>query len=315
MLENLCNSCSTTSSKASQNIGDSVPATATSNKQSTLENSLWIEPLFAPTMRLYCFAYAGGHPNVFREWTFHIPANVQICPIAMPGYGKQTNRAFWKSVRELSANITSSIPTDVPFALAGSCLGAIISFEVARSLRNAGKRLPLHHFAIACSAPQDYSRALRLLYSNRLKANAFFVPSEESDAAVRFQDLSIQERDDTVRDLHQLGFFKDEETLANLTQNQVYFEYVMAQIAGQMQLAERYVYDQTVQPSNIPITAISGKLDDTIPEDWPKSWETHTRKASSFRHVEIKDGGHYIIQTHVQEVTAIILEDLSKYHL
>lgn len=315
MLENLCNSCSTTSNKASQNIGDSVPATATSNKQSTLENSLWIEPLFAPTMRLYCFAYAGGHPNVFREWTFHIPANVQICPIAMPGYGKQTNRAFWKSVRELSANITSSIPTDVPFALAGSCLGAIISFEVARSLRNAGKRLPLHHFAIACSAPQDYSRALRLLYSNRLKENAFFVPSEESDAAVRFQDLSIQERDDTVRDLHQLGFFKDEETLANLTQNQVYFEYVMAQIAGQMQLAERYVYDQTVQPSNIPVTAISGKLDDTIPEDWPKSWETHTRKASSFRHVEIKDGGHYIIQTHVQEVTAIILEDLSKYHL
>ncbi|CAK9072556.1 6-deoxyerythronolide-B synthase EryA1 [Durusdinium trenchii] len=190
----------------------------------------WIEPLFPPSMRLFCFAYAGGHPNVFAPWMNLLPASVQLCPVSMPGYGKQTAKAFWSSVPELAAHVHRGLPLDRPYALLGSCLGAIVSFEVARAIQAdaaAGVQQPQHLFAVACSAPHEYSQALRLLYSNRLRQNKFFVPSDEQQAVSRFSDLSKEDREFTVNDLHSLGFFKDDETLANLIENEDYFEHVM----------------------------------------------------------------------------------------
>jgi len=275
--------------------------------------SPWIEPLFGPDMRIFCFAYAGGHPNVFQDWVKFLPGNLQLCPMSMPGYGKQTDHAFWLSVPDLAGAIFKTLPRDRPFVLVGSCLGSIISFEVNRLIQRSKEgRMPDHLVSIACSAPHDYARALRLLYSDRLKENPFFVPSSEADAIVRFSDLSQEQRDHTIIDLHKLGFFKDEETMNNLVVNQTYFEHVMSQIAGQMQLAERYEFHEMDSSlCQIPITAISGKLDETIPQGWPAQWIQHGPK-QSFEHIEIQDGGHYIVQTHPQQIVNIILRRIKE---
>jgi len=267
----------------------------------------WIEPLFKPACRLFCFAYAGGHPNVYEEWLQHLPGTFQLCPISMPGFGKQTEAAFWNSVSDLAGAIEPSLPTDIPFALVGSCLGAIVSFEVARKQVQAGRgRLPMCLFAVACSAPHKYAQALRLLYSDRLKENTFLVPRSEQEAAVKFRDLPETERKFVVDDLHHLGFFKDEETMHNLTRNQTYFEHVMAQLTGQMQLAERYQYTP-LSPFSFPIKSISGSKDETIPAGWPKDWGQHTNDHS---HVDVHDGGHYIIQTHPKLVAGEVVDTL-----
>jgi len=276
-----------------------------SNSSTVSYSSDWLEPRFAPAVRVFCFAYAGGHPNIFKTWQPHMPGTFELCPVSMPGFGKQTSKPFWKSVQELAAVICDAIPLDKPFILVGSCLGAIIAFEVKLQLERTSRRVPEWLFTIACSAPQDYSDALRRLYSGRLKQHTYFVPSDQAKAVKKFSELSDEERDFAVHDLQALGFFQSEETVKNLTANQEYFEHVMTQLAGQMQLAERYSFiKESRATSSVPITSISGALDETIPMGWPRKWGEHT---SNYHHEDIHDGGHYIVHTHPAKLAEIVL--------
>jgi surfactin synthase thioesterase subunit len=38
-------------------------------------------------LRLFCFPYAGGGASIFRAWSDGLPADVEVCPIQLPGRG------------------------------------------------------------------------------------------------------------------------------------------------------------------------------------------------------------------------------------
>ena len=38
-------------------------------------------------LRLFCFPYAGGGVSLFRAWSNSLPADVEVCPIQLPGRG------------------------------------------------------------------------------------------------------------------------------------------------------------------------------------------------------------------------------------
>src|SRR4051812_31478918 len=51
------------------------------------------KPNPAARLRLFCFPYAGGGAQVFRNWANHLPADVEVCLAQLPGRGSRMREA------------------------------------------------------------------------------------------------------------------------------------------------------------------------------------------------------------------------------
>jgi len=270
-------------------------------QETSTNSSLWIEPVSAPALRLFCFAYAGGHPSIFNAWLPYLPGNVQLCPISMPGYGNQSSRADWSSISELAGVIAKALPTNTPFVMAGACLGAMVAYEVSHQL----KQKPAHFFAITCASPPKYADAIGFTFDGVLADNPFFTSEKKKSSS--FSNLTAEQREKVINQLREAHFFQDNVTLERLQSNQEYFEHILGQLAGQLQLAERYTFPQH-DKLTFPITSMGGSDDETIPDGWCKEWKTQTTERAE--HFDIPDAGHFLIQTHPEKVCSIITNAL-----
>jgi surfactin synthase thioesterase subunit len=127
----------------------------------------------APRLRLFCFPYAGGTPSVFRDWRDHLPADIEIVSVLLPGRGVRIHEepydAMGPAVREVADAIEAY--ADRPFAFFGHSMGALLAFEVAHALRARGRRVPLQLFVSACRAPHFHgTQTTHELPSSRLIA-------------------------------------------------------------------------------------------------------------------------------------------------
>src|SRR5262245_54667499 len=106
-------------------------------------------------MRLMCFPYAGGSASIFRQWAPQLPG-IEICLVNLPGRGVRIAEPPCRSWRELADALATawSGQPDVPFAIYGHSLGALVAFEVTRELRRRGLPQPQHLFVAAYRAPQ-----------------------------------------------------------------------------------------------------------------------------------------------------------------
>ncbi len=114
--------------------------TAKKNAASTItpeETARWLPVMPNPqaAVRVFCFAYAGGGPTVFRGWQEHFPVEqVQLCPIALPGREKRLGEPLVESITNLADSIFQALLPFLhqPYVLSGLCFGASLAFEVAR---------------------------------------------------------------------------------------------------------------------------------------------------------------------------------------
>ena len=107
-------------------------------------------------LRLFCFPYAGGGASIFRTWPDGLPADVEVCPVQLPGRGTRLmERPFTQLSPLVEALAQALLPLlDKPFAFFGHSLGALVSFELARHLRRQYGVHPVRLFVSACRAPQ-----------------------------------------------------------------------------------------------------------------------------------------------------------------
>ena len=120
---------------------------------------LWFEHLSrtgTPTFRVFCLPYAGGSADIYRGWQRWFPEQVDICLVHLPGRGKRVSEEPFTQltplVRTIAAQIAGKI--QVPYALYGHSMGALISFELGRELLGQEGRPPAHIFVSGCRAPQ-----------------------------------------------------------------------------------------------------------------------------------------------------------------
>ena len=126
---------------------------------SRTEASLWFssaQPNPRATVRLFCFPYAGGDAQVYRAWSRHLPPSVEVLAARLPGRGLRMKEAAFRDLAPLVAAVASAATPylDRPFAFFGHSMGALISFELARLLRERGVRGPSHLFVSGRRAPQ-----------------------------------------------------------------------------------------------------------------------------------------------------------------
>jgi medium-chain acyl-[acyl-carrier-protein] hydrolase len=106
-------------------------------------------------LRLFCFPYAGAGASVFRTWAKQLPT-VEVFSIQPPGRETRLREpCFTKLDAFIQALLPELLPyLDIPFALFGHSMGALISFELARYLQRSQLPTPSHLFISGRRAPQ-----------------------------------------------------------------------------------------------------------------------------------------------------------------
>ena len=215
-----------------------------------------------PKIRLFCFPYAGGGASAFRSWATELPSTIELACIQLPGRGTRMRETPIANLPELIQQLKPAIlpHLNVPFAFFGHSMGALIAFELARSLRHTQSPLPLHLFASACRAPQ--------------------LPRHNPPR----HTLSTPE---LIAELHRL-----KGTPTEILNNDELMELLLPIIKADFSLVDAYVYQN--QPLlSLPITALGGQEDPEVRPEQLLPWQNQTTSDFSSH---IFPGDHFFIQ-------------------
>lgn len=97
-------------------------------------------------LRLVCFPYAGGGTVPYRRWRTYLPGSIDLVPFALPGHDGRMNEQLFTEIAPLANAVAAEIEhteeASMPFVLLGHSMGALLAFEVARSMRRSGRPMP-----------------------------------------------------------------------------------------------------------------------------------------------------------------------------
>ncbi len=89
-----------------------------------------------PRLRLLCFPYAGGGASIYRPWREHLPPDVELCGVQLPGRESRLSEPPWYQLSTLIPQLHRGLA------------------EFVRRLRKHGDPLPRHVFVSGRAAPQ-----------------------------------------------------------------------------------------------------------------------------------------------------------------
>lgn len=214
-------------------------------------------------IRLFCFPYAGGSALIFSKWADFFPANIEVCPIQLPGRGNRTHETPFSGIYPLVESIaTGLLPYfDKPFAFFGHSMGAIISFELARLLRREGHNQPLSLFVSGRSAPQTID-------DDPPKYN---LPGPELLAELRRLNGTPRE----------------------VLEHPELMEVILPLLRADFAVAETYDFYEE-PPLDCPISVYGGLQDKDVPREDLEGWRVHTTASFTLRMVA---GDHFFLNT------------------
>jgi medium-chain acyl-[acyl-carrier-protein] hydrolase len=105
--------------------------------------------------RVFAFPHAAGNASFYLACRRHAPADIDICPLELPGHGQRLGETPFSELGALIATLQDVLEPllRVPFAFFGHSTGACAAFEAARVLRGADGRTAVHLFVSARAAP------------------------------------------------------------------------------------------------------------------------------------------------------------------
>ncbi|MGK7940903.1 MAG: thioesterase II family protein [Crocosphaera sp.] len=235
----------------------------------------WIKfPLPNPQAksRLFCFPYAGGGSNIFRQWPNQLSKRVEVCSIRLPG---REQRIREKLITKLDCLLETMTPyllpyLDKPFAFFGHSMGALISFEFARYLFKNQGLCPFHLFISGYGNPK-------------------FKKSKTPIANLP-EALFIEE----IRSLNGTpqAVLEDEELMKLL----------VPILRADFSILETYVY-QEFHPLTCPITVFGGLEDERTTEEELQAWCQETQEACS---LNMFPGDHFFIHSQESNILEIM---------
>ena len=227
-------------------------------------------------MRLFCAPYAGGGAQVFQRWPERLPAGIEVCCLNLPGRGKRFVDPPFSELMPLVGEATDAVLPllDRPFALFGHSMGALISFEITRSIRKLRQVSPVHLFVSGCFAPH--------------------LPDPHPMHSLAHQEF--------VDDLLVLNGVPRE-----ALEDQELMELVLPALRADFTAAETYVHAH--EPAlSCPITAFAGSRDPLTTLDSVEAWRVHTTGAFSFR---ILPGDHFFLVSQQSLLLSMLAAELN----
>ncbi|HEX4206411.1 MAG TPA: alpha/beta fold hydrolase [Ktedonobacteraceae bacterium] len=243
-----------------------------------MSTSLWVTHTNPQArLRLFCFPYAGGGASIFRLWKQHFPADIDICPVQLPGRENRLKEPPFVHLAPLVDAVAHEIAPllDRPFALFGHSMGALISFELVRALRRQQEREPAYLFVSAHRAPQ-FPMSRDILHD--LPAPAF------------------------LRSVYRMGG-----TPPAVLLNQELMRLMLPMLRADFTVNETYTYEEE-PPLALPITAFGGEQDTLVSKRELQGWNAQTSNVFASR---ILPGDHFFLQSSREMLLAIIAQELA----
>jgi medium-chain acyl-[acyl-carrier-protein] hydrolase len=225
----------------------------------------WItrpRPVPRAELRLFCIAHAGGGASAFRGWADALPAEVEVCPVQLPGRENRVAEPGFDRLAPLVQTLADVFESfrSAPFALFGHSNGALIGFELARELRARGRPGPVHLFASGRRAPD--------LPSDRPITH--HLPDDEF-----------------LAELQTLGGLPQQ-----LLEHRELLELLLPTLRADVAIHETYEFREQA-PLDCPITAYGGLSDPRVSREQLQAWRRHTSGPFLAR---LFPGGHFYLQ-------------------
>lgn len=227
-------------------------------------------------LRLFCFPYAGGGALIFRTWADGLPADVEVCPVQLPGRGTRLMEPLFTQLSPLIQALAQALLPllDKPFAFFGHSLGALVSFELARQLRRQYGVQPVRLFVSASRAPQLPHRGLPIHTRS------------EGDFLAELRHLNGTPRE-----------VLDHEELMQIS---------LPVLRADFAVYETYVYP-TEPPLNYPISAFGGLRDRTVSQSDLEAWREQTSVSFS---LQMFPGDHFFLNTTQPLLLRVLSQEL-----
>ncbi|WP_063749152.1 alpha/beta fold hydrolase [Streptomyces viridochromogenes] len=229
--------------------------------------------------RLLCFPHAGAGPGVYRPWARDMPAGTELWAPRYPGREDRLAHPFAHSLAELADDIAAAVAAglggDVPLALFGHSMGAVIAHEVTARLENAHGIRPVLLAVSAREGPLQVGHAgLHLL--------------SDDDLLARTRSMGIQPHADAY----------DDPELRDL---------LLPVLRDDCRLLESH---QNVPVTRVraPVLAFAGRDDRTSPRALMESWAEAT--TGGFRLLELP-GDHFYLFSHTKDLLSQLLPVLA----
>lgn len=231
-----------------------------------------------PSYRLICFPHGGGSVQSFRNWPDYLPDDVELICLDLPGRGKRSAEATIRSMDVLVPMVIEALQaySDRPFVFFGHSAGALVAYEIARALEEAGRPSPFH---VVVSAHPSAD-----------------LPPDEPPM-YRYSDDKLA---DVIRTLGMVP----KKALAN---EKLLLDFILPPLRADFELIE--TYDRNLAtPLKAAITAMGGVKDEINASDLDE-W----RRLTTSRFALIMfDSDHFFTHSMTEEVVSSLLREVSE---
>ncbi|MDA8528596.1 alpha/beta fold hydrolase [Opitutaceae bacterium] len=235
-------------------------------------------------MRLVCFPHAGAGASVFHGWAAPLAeAGIEVRAAQYPGRESRWGEPLISSVQDMAEHWVANWPQlrgadDVPVAIYGHSMGALVAYELARALQNQG----------ILDGPK------LLLLGGR---NAPHVPSKHPPIHHLPDNQFLCKVAERYGNLPQ-ALLDDEEMRA----------LVVPILKADFQLVDDFDVNLPSRPElQIPITVFEGSSDPFTNERSLKEWSAYTDSRFEMRRL---DGDHFFHQHRREVMLKIVRDDL-----
>lgn len=247
-----------------------------------MNTSNWIlrmAPRPNASLRLFCLPHAGADGVIFRDWAAQMPAHVELCAVMPPGHFSRRSEPLLRDMRSTIGALDVALDPylDIPFAILGYSLGALLAFEWARSLRRRRKLQPEALIVAAARAPQSVRRQAPIAHEPRA---VFQRELENRYGAI---DAAIKSEPDLLA---------------------LVLDITRADIA----ILESYRHEPE-PPFDCKLVAIGGRQDKGLDEEGLGGWSVHTRGSFGAHWLP---GGHFFLRSATRELLTLVGTSLER---
>ncbi|HJR00341.1 MAG TPA: alpha/beta fold hydrolase [Methylomirabilota bacterium] len=236
-----------------------------------------MKPRSRARRRLLCVPYAGVGPSAYRQWGEALPADIEVGVVHLPGREGRLREAPFTRIEPLIDAATEALRPylDLPFAMFGHSMGALVAFELARRFRDDRGITPTHLFVSGRRAPQLPARHPAITH----------LPDDEFVKEIRRRYNGIP--DEVLRHPDLLAL-------------------LLPGLRADLSVIEAYAH-RPGSPLGCPIAAFGGLADPEATEAELVGWRQQTTGALSVR---MFPGGHFFVQSAHEELMRILTDEL-----